>query len=512
LCATELAGRFSSQQLDVTGLIETFVKPHVDNDSWHEVVRLLIGLLPAPAAEQVLLSILPELSDLIAPHDPNAEERPSGRENAALLRLQLAWQGLAEIEPRRIPLLQTLCLRLSDLVFIWLAHGTYGTPAAAIAESVSSIGPTAWPVPHPPDLAWPMPSARLASEQASLICAFGKSIWGCPEATFLFMMSACIGSEYRVSDAIYALGEHFSDDPRTFPLLCAIATDVNNYPSDRAAVLALERQYPADDRLVPIFRMQAILTTDPVWRDKVVEMLAQHFRDHMLTRPLLRAMITFGKGFGNAAHTLAEYFRDDPATKSLLRDRAKNDPRSAFRSSALLALEKYFHDDPQTLLLLQERVLNEPHEACRILALRALAKRAEQDPDIAAFVRNQDIEEKDNAGVLIFSDGNFDDEPEDPEDAAKALDAVRARALNHPHSESRRIATLECAHRLGVPYAPVLMSCDLNGKDPGRDLLEPIGGKDITSAAQALGMTEHEVRTIYERIAEELPIVFALNH
>jgi hypothetical protein len=108
LCALELSERFKAQELDIVGLNANHVAPRLNDDSWHEVLRLLLGLLPPTAGEQMLLSILPNEAEVV--------------KDAA--RLGFAWQGLAEIEPRQISNLTEICGRLTELLYVWLAGVT----------------------------------------------------------------------------------------------------------------------------------------------------------------------------------------------------------------------------------------------------------------------------------------------------------------------------------------------------------------------------------------------------
>src|SRR6185312_3071843 len=80
LCATEIVEQFKAQRIDADEVIVRHVAGRLDDDAWHEVLRLLVGLLPLAAAERVIAAILPSVAEL-----PQATPR-----------LGLAWQALAE--------------------------------------------------------------------------------------------------------------------------------------------------------------------------------------------------------------------------------------------------------------------------------------------------------------------------------------------------------------------------------------------------------------------------------
>ena len=67
LCAFELAERFRAEMLALTELRDRYVLPRVADDSWHEVLRLLVGQLPAPAAVRGHPNDLPERGGCASP-------------------------------------------------------------------------------------------------------------------------------------------------------------------------------------------------------------------------------------------------------------------------------------------------------------------------------------------------------------------------------------------------------------------------------------------------------------
>src|SRR4051794_32543571 len=106
LCAFELAERFKAQTLSLTDLRDRYVLPRVVDDSWHEVLRLLIGQLPVGAADALLKAISP-------PEREAPEQGP---------RLGLAWQCLAELAPTKLHEAHEACNALICALYAWLGH------------------------------------------------------------------------------------------------------------------------------------------------------------------------------------------------------------------------------------------------------------------------------------------------------------------------------------------------------------------------------------------------------
>jgi hypothetical protein len=202
--------------------------------------------------------------------------------------------------------------------------------------------------------------------------------------------------------------------------------------------------------------------------------LAQHFRDDPQTKALLRARVVEDADEGSrrvALQALAEHFGNDPQTEALLRARAVEDADEAPRRAALQALAQHFRDDPQTKALLRARVIEDADEASRRAALQALAQHFGNDPQ------------------------------------TKAL--LHARAVEDPDGRCRGAALLGFAQTLALHELAVLASQDLDGLTPGRDPRKPVTSDDIAEAAEKIGKSEDEVRALYQRLSEEVPLTFA---
>jgi hypothetical protein len=493
LCALEVSERFKSQQIDITSLIATYVVPRIDNDTWREPLRLLLGLLPPAAAEQMILSVL---SDEI-----NVTTNPS--------RLVLGWQGLAEIEPRHIATLGNACKQLTKVLYAWLGATNDLTIAFEITDAVQSIDRIIWPIPHPPEAAWPPRALDDTHTYLHLIGVLGKTIWNCPGAVRDVIAAGCDDKEpYRRS----------------------------------AAALILSIQFPHDRRNSKIVRDLASTDSDAFVRQNAIECSYQYFRGEIESKLLLRerSLEDSSEDCRNTAlRALAQYFREDPETKLLLRERALQDSADNCRASALQALAQYFREDPETTLLLRERALRDSGGKCRAAALRALAVSFGHDPETRLLLRERVVEDSDgdcrNAALHLLAN-SFGNDPEtkrllreravedsagDCRDAALRTLAdsfgndpgtkllLRERAVADTDAVCRASAFLALAKMTGVQNLIRLASRDLDGEAPGRDPRQPIKLGLITEAAEELGETELGVRALYDRLAEEIPLIIA---
>lgn len=170
LCALEITERFKSQTLGIDELIAAYVLPHRDDDTWHEVIRLLAGSLPPLAVEKMLFAICPDESESEQPiYDTS---------------LVLAFQALAEIEPRHFPALAMFCARWTDLLYNWFPRLRVANTLTApqIADAARSIGTVKWPSPHPPARPWPKSFVDASGHGPWLAALLGQTIWDCADA------------------------------------------------------------------------------------------------------------------------------------------------------------------------------------------------------------------------------------------------------------------------------------------------------------------------------------------
>jgi hypothetical protein len=367
LCALELSEGFKAQQLDIDTLIRNHVVSRLDDDTWHEVLRLLIGSMPPPAAEQMLLALLPS--------------KPETTADTA--RLVLTWQGLAEIEPRAIPGLAQICSELTDSLYHWLAvnnekYSDMNTIIRAIMEAATTIGRIAWPAPHPPNREWPLPRDNSRHVVPALIGALGKSVWDCPDATYQHLKILCEDKDHMTrTDAVLNLAGQFPDKVDTFRLVRAHATEDPEWFCRQWALKALGDNFRQNSETKILLRSRAIEDGASGCRKAALQVLAAVFSEDPETRMLLRSRAIEDADRdcrGAALGALAQHFREDHETRMLLRSRAIEDADRDCRGAALEALAQHFREDPETKILLRSRAIEDAEGRCRGLALSLLAQ------------------------------------------------------------------------------------------------------------------------------------------
>ena len=450
LCATQIAEQFKAQRIDVERLVAEHVVPRLDDDTWHEVLRLLVGLLPDEATDaigRVIGAMLPG----------EAEVAGQG------LRLGLAWQALAELKPQVVPNLAALCVDLTDRLYQWLRRPGLGAGAGTyreqlricravtgmIAEAAESLGTAAWLAPHPPARPWPVLASGdfgplwffFLEPTTQLVAGLGKTVWGCAAASNEWLRARTVDDPYADARraALAALGQHFRDDPRTAELLRARAVDDPDAGARGAALDALGRHFRDDPRTAELLRARVVDDPAASARGAALAALGQHFRDDPRTAELLRARAVDdpdGVTRGAALAALGRHFRDDPRTAELLRARAVDDPNAEARGGALAALGQHFRDDARTAELLRARAVDDPHVDARGAALAALVQHFRDDARTAGLLHARAVDDPGGParGAALDALGQyFRDDP-------RTAELLRARAVDDPAADARGIA------------------------------------------------------------------------
>jgi hypothetical protein len=112
-------------------------------------------------------------------------------------------------------------------------------------------------------------------------------------------------------------------------------------------------------------------------RETICKILAQEFNGDKRTSPFLRKVAVHNNDSEvrrAAISALVEYYREDAQTLPLLRERAVKDENAIVRRDAVSALAEHYREDAQTLLLLRERAANDNDSGVRRAAVSALAK------------------------------------------------------------------------------------------------------------------------------------------
>ncbi|MGH8908456.1 MAG: HEAT repeat domain-containing protein [Egibacteraceae bacterium] len=252
--------------------------------------------------------------------------------------------------------------------------------------------------------------------------------------------------------AVEALVERCPKEPETAQLLLRLVSEDNADEVRRAVLRGLTQLVPAPAALVATLRERACLDPD-------------------------------GQTRAEAVRALAETIRDQPGMCDFLREHAVADPSGEARGAALQALAETWPDD-ETVALLRDRATEDPDGDARAAALRALARGWRDEPDMSTFLRScatQDEHGSARAAALDLLATHWRDDAEvsslvldrcvtDPEGSVRASalrSAVRAWPREADVSALLRDRVIEEPNE-GARQQAVWLTLDV---DPSEDVL-----------------------------------------
>jgi hypothetical protein len=198
---------------------------------------------------------------------------------------------------------------------------------------------------------------------------------------------------------ISALQKHFAGDPQILPLLKQCVDQGNPERVRQIAIKALAERFPYDTDTLPLLLECAQRDSLVIARVAAVEALSDYFRDDSNTLPLLLDRASNDEYTPDedrfyecvrvkAVQKLAEYYSTEPTAIELLHNRAICDTYEWVRETATWGLGQFAHNDNRTLHLLRDRALNDPSPIVRCGALGAISEYYQNEADTFNFLCN----------------------------------------------------------------------------------------------------------------------------
>jgi predicted NACHT family NTPase len=419
-CASEFVERFGKRGiaggLTVEELkIEVFGK-HWQDESWHEVLRLIAGMIVTKFAGEII--------EYLMAQDGEAEK---------FVNLFLAAECLLEVRNRSLiavtatQLLNRLKgLTKYDLPYYYESYGEEESLVSDIRIQAVAAVAAIWQderetlswlkqrvsedededlrgsamleiargwKEHPETL--PLLKQRLSKDenevvQHAALKEIARSWKDDPETLPLLKQWAQSDDDWRVRDAaVQEIARGWKDDPETLPLLKQWAQSDDDEYVRRAAVQEIARGWKDDPETLPLLKQWAQSDDDEDVRYAAVQELARGWKDDPETLPLLKQRLSEDEHWWvrfAAVGEIARGWKDEPWLFELLYNCALNDPfkrekdgEDNPRQLALKILLKQYRNHPQTLPLLRDRAENDPDETVREFAKEKLAQLKRQN-------------------------------------------------------------------------------------------------------------------------------------
>ncbi|WP_271252917.1 NACHT domain-containing protein [Pseudanabaena sp. Chao 1811] len=349
-CAWEFVWQFKeSQTLTIEQLIHDVFGNHWQDESWHEVLRLISGMIEPIFVAEIIDFLLEHKVDKSAFLDEFGRLKKEGVSN-----LLLAVDCFVEVRNRSL-----------------IAH---------ISSKLLKI------LQCEVDQEYPY---TFNSETAVKLISTISTTWQ-DRAEILDWLKKCLkfnSHSFIPDSAIQEIAKGWKDDSDTLPLLQDRALNDQNEYVRMAAVQEIAKGWKDDSGSLPLLQDRALNDQNEYIRSAAVQEIAKGWEDNSDTLPLLIdcALNDQHEYVRSAAvKEIAKGWKDDLQTFNFLCDRAIQDPFKRKvdwqinpRQTALEAILKHYSDKPQILELLKTVSNNDPDEQLKEFAKEELAKLSE---------------------------------------------------------------------------------------------------------------------------------------
>ncbi|MBD2516290.1 HEAT repeat domain-containing protein [Nostoc sp. FACHB-973] len=351
-CAWEFVWQFKeTQTLTIEELKNEVFGKHWQDESWHEVLLLIAGMIEPRFVAEIL--------DYLMAQDGEEEK---------FVNLFLAAKCLVEVRNRSAIASTAIQLlnELKDLTKydLWYYYVPYeDEEETKLVEEIRTQAVT----------------AIATTWQESL----ETKIW--------LKQRAIQDDNWNVRcAAVQELAKNFKDDPDTKTWLKQRATQDDNWNVRRVTVQKLARNFKDDPNTKTWLKTIVIQDDDADVRRAAVQELAKNFKDDADTKSWIKTCAAENKheDMRNAAvQELAKNFLDDPDTKTILKTCASQANGRHVRRAAVRELAKNFTDDPDTKTILKTCATQDINWDMRRIAVRELAKNFPNDLDTKTILK-----------------------------------------------------------------------------------------------------------------------------
>jgi predicted NACHT family NTPase len=384
-CAWEYVWQFEKERTISLEELKTEVfGKHWQDESWHEVLRLIVGMIEPKLAGEIL--------DYLRNQQGEAEQ---------FMNVFLAADCLNEVRNRSIIastgtqlLNQIKGLIQYDLPYYYESYEEEDKLVREIRTQAVAAIATTW---HdsPDTLPWLKQKAQFDDDETVRYAAVKELAKGWkddPDTLPWLKQKAQSDDDWTVRRAaVQELAKGWKDEPDTLPWLKQKAQSDDNRFVRRAAVQELAKGWKDDPDTLPMLKQKAQSDDDSAVRSAAVEEIAKGWKDDPDTLPWLKQKAQSDNDWNvrqEAVQALARGWKDDPDTLPMLKQKAQSDDHPAVRSAAVQELARGWKDDPDTLPWLKRKTQSDDG-VVRRAAVEALAKGWKDDHDILPILKQK---------------------------------------------------------------------------------------------------------------------------
>ena len=407
-CAVEIVNRFEKQRsISFKELRDEVFGQHWKDETWHEVLRLICGMISPEIAEKLIKFLMEQTID-------NRSVDVLGRlKPKALQQFLLGADCLSEVKNRH--------LLSVDSMFIATLKGII------------------------------QDSPRKVNEDAVLEIIFRiAKNWTNSDVKEWLHECTSLSQFYPVSGiAVKVITEFWRDSPEILPWLKSCAQQSDNYHVQSHAMRMLRKYWKDDPDTLLILKSQ-ISNQNTFVVNTAIQELAQGWSN---TPGMFEILIEaaqndpFGIVESSVIHAVAKFWKNHPDTLNSLKKIACTDENNLVRGTAIQELADGWGNDPEIISILQNRAKFDEFPDVKLIAIRKLTYICKntselfeifntivlQDPPAHdPFLSSQlDISPRLEALKSIWS--RYPNYP-------KTIELLRDRAINDPDEQLRQWA------------------------------------------------------------------------
>jgi HEAT repeat protein len=396
-CATEIVRRFEKERsLSLEKLQDDIFGEHWQDKTWHEVLRLICGLLEPIWAGQLVEFLMGQKVDR---SDYLDDKKRANKE--AFQHLQLAIECFAEVrDPESLSsiaaeLKEKLTNEVENQSGILISDGAGNSLIDSIGKYYTD---------EPDTLTWLQNFALQYKHRfvRAAVESIGKYYHTKPETlTWLKNFAALDDQDEWVRlAAVESIGKHYPTKPETLTWLKNFAAFQNfaalhtlDWIVRLAAVESIGKYYHTEpETLTWLKNFAALRYQDHSVRQAAVESIGKYYHTEPETLTWLKdfAALHDQDRFvrAEAVESIGQYYHTEPETLSWLQNPAFQAQDGWVRRAAVTSIAKYYHTKPETLSWLQNPAFQDQHEWVRRAAVTSISEYYHTEPETLGWLQN----------------------------------------------------------------------------------------------------------------------------
>ncbi|NEQ70380.1 MAG: NTPase, partial [Symploca sp. SIO2D2] len=454
-CAWEYVWQFKeTQTLSIEELKTEVFGKHWQDESWHEVLRLIAGMIDTRFTGQII--------DYLISQDGEAEKFSNLFLAAECLAEVRNLSGIATTADKLLELLKGLTKY--DLNYYYELYEEAELVSKIRNQAVVAVAKT-WQD-NPETLLWLKQLAQFDYNEDVLSAAVTEIARGWKDEPdtlpWLKQLAQSDEPEDVRSAAVQEIAHGWKDDPDTLPWLKQLAQSDEHEDVQRAAVQEIASAWKDEPDTLPWLKNLVQFDDDQFVRSAAVREIARGWKNEHETLPLLQQLAQSDKDMlvrHAAVREIARGWKDEPDTLTLLKQLAQSDDDASVRYAAVEEIASGWKDEPDTLPLLKQLAQSDKHWYVRRAAVTEITRGWKDEPDTLTLLKQLAQSDDDE---LVRRTAVKEIGKDDPD----ALPLLKQLAQSDKHWYVRRAAVEDIAHSWKDEPWMLEFLCDRAVNDP----------------------------------------------